>query len=93
MPTEAGLESVVRLINHVDEFILLYSENKTTLFDILNDLVDYFKDTPLWCKIIVNKIFADTIFIQKILRQNRIDLTEYKNVIEFFDEEARRIHV
>lgn len=93
MPTEEGLESVVRLINHVDEFILLYSENKTTLFDILNDLVDYFKDTPLWCKIIVNKIFADTIFIQKILRQNRIDLTEYKNVIEFFDEEARRIHV
>lgn len=129
MPTEEGLESVVRLINHVDEFILLYSVNKTTLFDILNDflsdprsnpyrdhcfgtllqnyvcyllyfkfdeindLVNYFKDTPQKCKILINKIFADTIFIQKILRQNRIDLTEYEHVIEFFDEEARRIHL
>lgn len=39
MPTEEGVGSVMRLINHVDEFILLYSENKTTLFDILNDFL------------------------------------------------------
>lgn len=55
--------------------------------------MNYFKDTPQRCKIIINKIFADTIFIQKILRQNRFVLAEYKNVIEFFDEEARRIHL
>ncbi|ERI04961.1 hypothetical protein [Aneurinibacillus aneurinilyticus] len=62
-------------------------------FDEIHDLVDYFKGTPLWCGMIINKIFTDAIFIQKIMKQNHIDITEYKNVIEFFDEEARRIYL
>lgn len=62
-------------------------------FDEINDLVDYFKGTPLWCGMIINKIFTDAIFIRKIMKQNHIDITEYKNVIEFFDQEARRIYL
>lgn len=129
MPPEEGLEAVLQLINDVDYLIQIYSENKTTLFDIMkdflsdnrsnayrdhcfstllqnyvsyilyfkfdeiHDLVDYFKSTPLWCEMIINKIFTDAIFIQKMMRQNHIDITEYKDVIEFFDEEARRIYL
>lgn len=62
-------------------------------FDEINDLVDYFKGTPLWCEMIINKIFTDAIFIQKIMKQNHIDIAVYKNVVEFFDEEARRIYL
>ncbi|MCP1310815.1 hypothetical protein [Paenibacillus tyrfis] len=62
-------------------------------FDEINNLVDYFKSTPSWCETIINKIFTDAIFIQKIMRQNRIDITEYENVVEFFGEEARRIYL
>ncbi|WP_068621270.1 hypothetical protein [Paenibacillus tuaregi] len=62
-------------------------------FDEIHDLVDYFKSTPSRCRIILNKIFADTIFIQKILRQNHIDITGYPDIIEFFDEEAQRIYL
>lgn len=62
-------------------------------FDEIHDLVDYFKDTPLWCKLIINNIFTHTIFIQKIMRQNHINISEYKNVIEFFAEEARRMYL
>lgn len=129
MPPEEGLEAVLRLINDVDYMVHMYSENKTTLFDIMrdflsdnssnpyrnhcfstllqnyvcyilyfkfdeiHDLVDYFKDTPSWCELIINKIFTDAIFIQKIIRQNHIDITDYKNVVEFFDEEARGIYL
>ncbi|GIO32908.1 MULTISPECIES: hypothetical protein [Paenibacillus] len=62
-------------------------------FDEMNDLVDFFKDTPALCKAIINKIFADTIFLQKIMRQSGINITEYKNVVEFFGEEAKRIYL
>ncbi|MNP86154.1 hypothetical protein D3C76_1862190 [compost metagenome] len=56
-------------------------------------MVDYFEDAPLQCGIIINKIFTDTIFMQKIMRQNHIDITEYTRVIEWFDEEAKRIYL
>ena len=62
-------------------------------FDEIDDLVDYFKDTPVWCEAIINNIFTDAIFIQKMMRQNRIDITKYPNVIKFFNEEARRIYL
>lgn len=58
-------------------------------FDEIHHLVNYFKDTPLMCKRIINHVFADTIFIQKIMRQNHIEITDYTNVAEFFGEEAR----
>lgn len=62
-------------------------------FDELNDLVDYFSHTPLWCEEIINTIFTDAIFIQKILRQNRIDITKYKKITVFFNETARSIYL
>ncbi|MGG3308743.1 hypothetical protein ABER23_15090 [Paenibacillus lautus] len=62
-------------------------------FDEIDDLVDYFKGTPVWCEAIINYIFTDAIFIQKMMRQNQIDITKYPNVIEFFNEEARRIYL
>lgn len=129
MPPEEGLEDVLQLINDVDAFLQMHSEDKTKLFGImrdflsdnrstpyrdhcfrtllqnyvtyilyfqfedLHDLIDYFKDTPPGCESVINKIFTDAIFIQKIMRQNRIDIAEYENIIEFFDEEARRIYL
>ncbi|WP_413362978.1 hypothetical protein [Lysinibacillus sp. 3P01SB] len=62
-------------------------------FDELNELVDYFSNTPLWCEKIINSIFTDAIFIQKIIRQNRIDITKYKNITDFFNESARNIYL
>ncbi|KOR89368.1 hypothetical protein AM231_09575 [Paenibacillus solani] len=62
-------------------------------FDELNDLVDYFNNTPLWYEQIINTIFTDAIFIQKILRDNRIDITKYKNITDFFNENARSIYL
>jgi len=62
-------------------------------FDELNELVDYFNNTPKWCELIINTIFTDAIFIQKILRQNRIDITKYHNVTDFFNETARSIYL
>ncbi|SEG24114.1 hypothetical protein [Paenibacillus sp. UNC499MF] len=62
-------------------------------FEEINALVDYFKTAPLWCEKIINAIFTDTIFIQKILRQNRIDIAEYSNVTDFFNERARSFYL
>ncbi|MDL1162287.1 hypothetical protein P0100_14610 [Yersinia pestis] len=62
-------------------------------FDEIHHLVDYFKDTPVWCERMINSLFTDAIFIQKIMRQHRIDIAEYENVIAFFNEEARRIYL
>lgn len=62
-------------------------------FNEIHHLVDYFKATPAWCGKIINHMFADTIFLQRIMRLKHIDITEYTRVIEFFDEEARRIYL
>ncbi|WP_410770258.1 hypothetical protein [Fontibacillus sp. BL9] len=62
-------------------------------FDEIHDLVDYFKGTPSWCEVIINKIFTDAIFIQKIMRQNHVDLAEHKNVTRFFGKEAREFYL
>ncbi|MDM5233651.1 hypothetical protein [Lysinibacillus pakistanensis] len=62
-------------------------------FDEINNLVDYFRDSPLWCKLIINKIFADTIFLQKIMRQGHIDINEYPHIIKLFEKETRRIYL
>lgn len=62
-------------------------------FEELNELVDYFSNTPIRCEKIINHIFSDAIFIQKILRQNRIDLAKYKNITDFFNESARSIYL
>lgn len=62
-------------------------------FDEINNLVDYFRDSPLWCKLIINKIFADTIYLQKIMRQGHIDINEYPHIIKLFEKETRRIYL
>lgn len=62
-------------------------------FDELHELVEYFHDNPLSCKIIINKMFADTIFLQKIMRQSNIDINNYPKITQFFDEEGKRIYL
>lgn len=62
-------------------------------FDELQALVEYFQDNPLLCKFILNKMFADTIFLQKIMRQSNIDINNYPKITQFFDEEAKRIYL
>lgn len=129
MPSEEGFETVLRLINDVDELLRMHSEHQTTFFDLLrdalldagtnpyreygfrmllqnyvcyilyfqfndiHDLVDHLKDTPLACGKIVNMLFADAIFIQKIMRQRRIDIAEYQDVTGFFGEETREMYL
>ncbi|NUU77362.1 hypothetical protein [Paenibacillus xylanilyticus] len=62
-------------------------------FEEIHALVNYFKSTPQWCGIIINKIFTDTIFIQRMMRQKQIEITAYPDVISFFDEEAKKIYI
>lgn len=129
MPQEEGLEDIIRLINDVDHFLHMYTENKLAFFQLLKNLmlevqsnpyrehcmtmllqnyaiyilsfhfeelqalVEYFHDSPLVCKIILNKMFADTIFLQKIMRQSNIDINNYPKITQFFDEEAKRIYL
>ncbi|PCL89245.1 hypothetical protein [Paenibacillus lautus] len=62
-------------------------------FEQIHHLVDYFKDTPVWCERMINSLFTDAIFMQKILRHHRIEIADYTNVIAFFNEEARRIYL
>lgn len=75
------------LLQHYACYILYFR------FDELHALVDYFKDTPSLCKVIVSHIFTDAIFIQKIMRQQQIDLSEYENVTQFFNEQAREMYL
>lgn len=62
-------------------------------FDELNELADYFNHTPSYCEKIINTIFTDAIFIQKILRQHRIDITKYIKITDYFNEEAKNIYL
>ncbi|MCG7378122.1 hypothetical protein MH215_14055 [Paenibacillus sp. ACRSA] len=62
-------------------------------FDEIHTLVDYFGSTPTWCGVIINKMFTDTIFIQRIMRLKQIDISTYPDVIAHFGEEARSIYL
>lgn len=75
------------LLQHYACYILYFR------FDELHALVDYFKDTPSLCKLIVSHIFTDAIFIQKMMRQQQTDLSEYENVTQFFNEKAREMYL
>ncbi|MNC15026.1 hypothetical protein D3C76_415980 [compost metagenome] len=61
-------------------------------FKQIVELVEFFRDDPSLCGVIVNRMFTETIFIQKILRQNRIDLHNYTNVTALFNEDARQMY-
>jgi len=62
-------------------------------FDDLIQLIAYFHDLPSIGRMIINKIFVDTIFMQKILKEANIDINNYPTIIEFFDEDARSIYL
>jgi hypothetical protein len=75
------------LLQNYTSYILFFR------FDEIHALVDYFKNTPVWCRTIINKIFMDTVFIDRVMRQNRIDITAYPNLTQFFEDEAKRIYL
>lgn len=56
-------------------------------------MVKSFQNEPLWCGTIVNKMFGDTIFMQRILRLNQIDISQYENIIAYFNEENRSYYL
>lgn len=58
-------------------------------FDEIVSIPEAFKDHPIWAKQIINQLFGDTIFIQRIIRQQQIDLSQYEVVTRFFNEENR----
>ncbi|WP_257031759.1 hypothetical protein [Paenibacillus sp. E222] len=62
-------------------------------FDEIHALVDDFRDTPEWCGIVINKIFTDAIFTHKIMRTSAIEITDYPDVMEFFNEESRKFYL
>lgn len=61
-------------------------------FNQIDELVEFFRDSPPLCRAIVNRMFTGTIFIQKILQQNRIDLHNYTNVTALFNENSRQMY-
>ncbi|WP_145414572.1 hypothetical protein [Paenibacillus xylanexedens] len=71
------------LLQNYASYILFFDFNEIRV------LIDAFKDNPKECSIIISKMFTDTIFLQKIIRQQNIDLNEYPEVTRFFDEKAR----
>lgn len=129
MPYEEGLGEIILLLNDVNHFLHMYTENKLAFFQLLhstvleeqtnpyrehcvsmllqnyatyilsfhfgelNDLIEYFQDHPLPCKLILNKLFAETIFLQKIMRQSNLDINNYPKITQFFDEEAKKIYL
>lgn len=43
--------------------------------------------------LIINKIFSDSIFVKKICLKENIDISKYKYIISYFDEESKRINL
>lgn len=70
------------LLQNYASYILFFD------FDEIRVLIDAFKDNPKECSIIISKMFTDTTFLQKIIRQQNIDLNEYPEVTRFFNEQA-----
>ncbi|NGZ76571.1 hypothetical protein [Saccharibacillus alkalitolerans] len=61
-------------------------------FDEIFRLIAHFEPAPALRTKIVSSLFADTIFLQKRLRQQGIDLvSDYPEVTACFDENARRM--
>ncbi|KAA8784000.1 hypothetical protein EC604_09085 [Paenibacillus amylolyticus] len=71
------------LLQNYASYILFFDFNEIRV------LTDAFQDNPKECSFIISKLFTDTIFLQKIIRQQNIDLNEYPEVTPFFNEQAR----
>ncbi len=61
-------------------------------FSRITELVEFFRDDLLLCERILNRMFTETIFIQKILRQNGIHLESYPHITALFDEHTRQMY-
>ncbi len=61
-------------------------------FSRITELVEFFRDDPARCEMILNRMFTETIFIQKILRQNGIDLGSYPHITSLFNEHTRQVY-
>lgn len=61
-------------------------------FSRITELVEFFRDDPPRCEMILNRMFTETIFIQKILRQNGIDLRNYPHITSLFHEHTRQMY-
>nr|WP_261771736.1 hypothetical protein [Paenibacillus xylanexedens] len=70
------------LLQNYASYILFFDFNEIQV------LIDAFQDTPMECRFIISKMFTDTIFLNKIIRQQEIDLNEYPEVTRFFNEQA-----
>ncbi|MGG0823948.1 hypothetical protein ABE099_13830 [Paenibacillus turicensis] len=57
------------------------------------EMVKSLQNEPSWCGKIVNKMFGDTIFMQRILWIHQIDLTQYEHIIAYFNEENRSYYL
>lgn len=72
------------LVQNYASYILFFDFNEIRV------LVDAFQETPKECRFIISKMFTDTIFLQKMMRQHQIDLNEYPEVTQFFNDEAKQ---
>lgn len=70
------------LLQNYASYILFFDFNEIRV------LIDAFQDTREECRFIISKMFTDTIFLQKMIRQQKIDLNEYPEVTRFFNEQA-----
>jgi hypothetical protein len=86
-PSTPYREHVIRtLLNNFVCYILFFD------FDQINELTEFFRGDPAIGKLVVSRMFTETIFLQKILRQSRIDLRNYPAVTALFDENARQMY-
>ncbi|MCM3134360.1 hypothetical protein M3629_16320 [Paenibacillus polysaccharolyticus] len=72
------------LLQNYASYILFFDFNDIRVF------INAFQDTPKECRFIISKMFTDTIFLQKMIRQQKIDLNKYPEVTQFFNEEAKQ---
>jgi hypothetical protein len=56
-------------------------------FEACEAMVKSLQNEPLWCGTIINKMFGDTIFMQRILWVNQIDIKQYEYIIAYFNKE------
>ncbi|GGH65388.1 hypothetical protein GCM10008014_44710 [Paenibacillus silvae] len=89
---EDSLEKPVSYRDHCFTLLLQNYVSYVLFFDFeeIRSVVHAFQDTPEECSFILSKMFTDTIFLQRMLRQQQIDLAQYPEVTRFFDEDARQ---
>lgn len=86
-PSTPYREHVIRMLLQNFVCYILYFD-----FSRITELVEFFRDDPARCEMILNRMFSETIFIQKILRQNGIDLRSYPHITSLFNEHTRQMY-